>query len=615
VFAAVLGLRLAGSLERMELAAYDAGMRLRPARAPDARLVFIDETEDDLQRFGHPLPDAVLARVIERAVALGAAVIAMDKFRDIPVPPGREQLERALARHRQVYWGYQFGGSGVRRILPPRALAGTPRIGFVDIAVDSGGVARRGLLYLDEGGPAAPSLALAAASAWLAPRGIAPRPDPANPALLRFGQATIAPFEPWDGGYAGADAAGYQMLLDFGGAPARVARITLGELLDGHADAALVRGRIAVVGSSAHSLRDFFETPFTAGSGAPLTGAELQAHHVSQLLRLALGESAPVRTLPKGLEIAALALACLAGLLPWLASRALWLASLVAGGAALLALAWAAAAARDLWLPAVPLALGFLVTAGVSAGQRALREARERAELMAIFSRHVAPEVAQELWRRRSESGDGTWLRSRRLGITVLFADLHGYSPVAETHTPEETAAWLNEFIRPMAVIIMAHRGVIRQYAGDAVMAVFGAPIPSATPEERARDARAALDCARAMWRRHAELNHGWRAAGQPTAGLRIGIHSGEVVGCVVGSRERLEYTVIGDAVNIAARLQALELPGGDEREAGRILLGAETRALLPADAPCESIGAFPVKGRSAAVNVFRVTPESRAGG
>src|SRR5262245_57100847 len=167
----------------MELAAWDAGLRLRPVKAPDERLVFIDETEEDLQRFGHPLPDATLARVIERATALGARAVGMDKFRDIPVPPGSAALARALAKHHNVYWGYQFGGTGVRRILPPRALAGSTRIGFVDVTVDSGGVARRGLLYLDEGGPAVPSLALVLASAWLAPQGIVPRPDADNPLL------------------------------------------------------------------------------------------------------------------------------------------------------------------------------------------------------------------------------------------------------------------------------------------------------------------------------------------------------------------------------------------------------------------------------------------------
>lgn len=599
----MLGLRYAGGLERAELAAWDAGLRLRPAAAPDARLVFIDETEDDLQRFGHPLPDEVLARAIERSLALGARVVGMDKFRDIPVPPGREALERVLAANPQVVWGYQFGGTGVRRVQPPRALAGTARTGFVDITVDAGGVARRGLLYLDEGGPPAPSFALVLAAAWLAPQGIAPRADAAGPSALRLGAATLRPLEAWDGGYAGADAAGYQFLLDFHGAPARFARVSLGELLDGRADASLLQGRIAIVGSSAHSLRDFFETPFSSRTGQPLTGAELQAHHVSQLLRLALGESAPVATLPEALEVLLLALCCAAGLAPWLARRALWLAAGIAAGAALLAAAWAAAAAQDLWLPVVPFALGFLATAGVAAGQRAVQEARERAELMAIFSRHVAPEVARELWQRRHEE---SWLSSRRLDITVLFADLHGYSPVAESHSPEDTAAWLNEFIRPMAGIIMQHRGVIRQYAGDAVMAVFGAPLPSTTPAGRERDARAALACARQMCQRHAALNAAWRAAGHPTAGLRIGIQSGAVVGCVIGSRERLEYTVIGDAVNVAARLQSLELPGGDEGESCRVLLGAETRALLPDDAPCEAVGRFPVKGRAAPVEVHR---------
>src|SRR5258706_4356030 len=132
----------------MELAAYDAGMRLRPERAPDPRLVFIDETEDDLQRFGHPLSDATLARAIERALALGVTVVGMDKFRDIPVPPGREALERVLAAHSSVYWGYQYGGSGVPRILPPPALPRPPRLRLLHVTADFGRVARRRAPYI-----------------------------------------------------------------------------------------------------------------------------------------------------------------------------------------------------------------------------------------------------------------------------------------------------------------------------------------------------------------------------------------------------------------------------------------------------------------------------------
>ena len=607
VFAAVLLLRVAGALERMELAAYDLGLRARPAAAADDRLLIIDETEEDLKRFGHPLADETLAQIVERALALGPRALGIDKFRDIPVPPGTDALERAVAAHRNVYWIYQFGGNGMRRIAPPQWLARAAQVGFVDILVDPGGVVRRGLLYLDDGGRPQPSFALTLALAYLSRDGITPKPDPANPALLRLGAATIVPFEPHDGGYAGADASGYQMLLDYRGAPAPFARVTVGELLDGRVDAALVRDRIAIVGSSAHSLKDFFHTPFSSRPAQFTTGAEVQAHHASQLLRLAKGESAAVRTLAKTLEIALLALFCALGLAAWLASRAKELAALLAGGLAALAVAWMACAAAAIWLPVVPLGLGFVLTASASAGLRALHEARERAALMAIFSRHVAPEVARELWERRDEVADGYSLRPRRLDATVLFADLHGYTAVAARLPPEETARWLNQFIGPMAEIIMAHRGVIRQYAGDAIMAVFGAPLPSETREQCEQDARTAVACAREMCRKFGELNECWRRSGKPTAGLRIGIHSGPMVGCNIGSRQRLEYAVVGDAVNVAARLQSLTLPDGDEGERGRILLGDETRVLLPVHEPCERVGSFVLKGRSEPVSVYRV--------
>ncbi len=589
VFAALLALRLAGALERMELAAYDLGLRARPAAPIDERFVIIDETEDDLKRFGHPISDALLAKIVEQVLALEPRVLGVDKFRDMPVPPGADALERAVNSNRNVYWIYQFGGHGSRRISTPQWLKRSAQAGFVDILIDPGGTVRRGLLYLDEGERPQASFALKLALAYLASDGIAPKPDPANAAFLRLGAATIAPLEPHDGGYVHADASGYQMLLDYRGAPAPFARITVGDLLDGKADPALVRDRVAIVGSSAESLKDFFHTPFDRRGANFTTGAEVHAHQASQLLRLAKGDSKPVRTLPEAVEIVLIALCCALGLAAWTA-RGGMLGAVVAAGAGALAIGWLATAAAGVWLPVVPASLAFVLTASSSAGLRALYEARERSAMMALFSRHVSPEVAQELWRRRDEIADGYSLRPQRLEATVLFADLHGYTPVASRLPPEETARWLNEFMGPMAEVIMAHRGVIRQYAGDAIMAVFGAPIPS---EAHERDARTAVECARQMRRRFAELNDAWRRAGRPTAGLRIGIYSGLMVGCNIGSKQRLEYAVVGDAVNVAARLQGLALAEADEGEQGRILVGDSTRALLPPGEPCEELGAF----------------------
>jgi adenylate cyclase len=343
VFLLVLVLRFAGGLERLELGVYDLALRARPAAPLDERFVIIDETEDDLERFGHPLSDRILAQVVERVLAMQPRVLGVDKFRDIPVAPGTEALARTVNASRNVFWIYQFGGNGQRRITAPQWLR-PAQAAFNDVLLDAGGTVRRGLLFLDDGGRPQRSFALTLALAYLAPQGIAPRPDANDPARMRLGAASLAPLEAWDGGYAGTDASGYQMLLDYRGAPAGFRRHTLGELLDGKIDETLVRDRIVIVGSSATSLKDFFQTPFSSAALPYVTGSELHAHHASQLLRLADGESRPLRTLPEAIEVVLLALLCLLGLLAWVATRTRSLTGLVVGGLAALGVAWYAAA-------------------------------------------------------------------------------------------------------------------------------------------------------------------------------------------------------------------------------------------------------------------------------
>src|SRR5262245_24874833 len=119
IFVLVLALRFAGALERLELGVYDLALRARPAAPLDERFVIVDETEDDLKRFGHPLSDEMMARIVERLLALGPRVLGVDKFRDIPVAPGTQALERVVNGNRNVLWIYQFGGHGSRRITAP----------------------------------------------------------------------------------------------------------------------------------------------------------------------------------------------------------------------------------------------------------------------------------------------------------------------------------------------------------------------------------------------------------------------------------------------------------------------------------------------------------------
>lgn len=178
---------------------------------------------------------------------------------------------------------------------------------------------------------------------------------------------------------------------------------------------------------------------------------------------------------------------------------------------------------------------------------------------------------------------------------TVLFSDIHGFSALAEQLSAREIADILARHLSAMAEIVVAHGGMLDKFAGDAVMAVFGVPDPAPDHAERA------LRCAIAMQARQAELNRdGWTET-LSELGMGIGVNTGTVVAGTVGGGGRLEYTVVGDAVNITQRLQS-------EAEGGEIVASTSTVAAAPSIA-AEPIGPRPVKGRKDPVEVFRVRP------
>ncbi len=178
---------------------------------------------------------------------------------------------------------------------------------------------------------------------------------------------------------------------------------------------------------------------------------------------------------------------------------------------------------------------------------------------------------------------------------TVLFSDIHGFSALAEQLSAREIADILARHLSAMAEIVVAHGGMLDKFAGDALMAVFGVPDPAPDHAERA------LRCAIAMQARQAELNRdGWTET-LSELGMGIGVNTGTVVAGTVGGGGRLEYTVVGDAVNITQRLQS-------EAEGGEIVASTSTVAAAPSIA-AEPIGPRPVKGRKDPVEVFRVRP------
>ncbi|MCX5883701.1 MAG: CHASE2 domain-containing protein [Deltaproteobacteria bacterium] len=303
VFLCVMILRYMGSLESFELAAYDGCVALQPKISPArSRIVLVGITENDIRRQGKwPLSDAVIADLLNALSKQNPRAIGMDIFRDLSVPPGREDLDSTLVDNPNIIAVMKFGEGG---IPGPPVLKNTEQLGFNDLLVDPGGIVRRGLLFLDDGETSAQAFALRLALLYLQKEGIMPRADDSHPEYLRLGPQTVRPFEAEDGPYVHADARGYQFLLDFKEDLNLFPLFSLTDLMNGKIDPGVVTDKIVIVGTVAQDAKDFFYTPYSKRLDADqnIPGIAIHAHVISQLLRWAFGESAPIITANKTME-------------------------------------------------------------------------------------------------------------------------------------------------------------------------------------------------------------------------------------------------------------------------------------------------------------------------
>jgi adenylate cyclase len=180
--------------------------------------------------------------------------------------------------------------------------------------------------------------------------------------------------------------------------------------------------------------------------------------------------------------------------------------------------------------------------------------------------------------------------------MTVLFSDIRGFTAVTEKGQPEELVAQLNEYFSRMVDIVFRHRGTVDKFVGDMVMALFGAPLDD--PDHAEHAAAAAVDMVREL----AELNGRWAADGKAQLDIGIGVNSGEMIAGNIGSASIMSYTVIGDNVNLGARLESLNK---DYRT--HIIISEATRARLTGQYDIRPLGDVVVKGKSRPVQIFEV--------
>jgi adenylate cyclase len=198
---------------------------------------------------------------------------------------------------------------------------------------------------------------------------------------------------------------------------------------------------------------------------------------------------------------------------------------------------------------------------------------------------------------------DSARLGGTRRDMTVLFSDIRGFTAVTERGNPEALVAQLNEYFTEMVGIVFRHHGTLDKFVGDMVMALFAAPLDDLDHAEHA--AQTAVDMVEALGR----LNARWAAEGMPVLDIGIGINSGEMIAGNIGSAAVMSYTVIGDNVNLGARLESL-----NKDYATRIIISDATRIRLKAPYPLRPLGEVIVKGKSRPVAIYEIQTPSPIG-
>ncbi|MBD2748151.1 CHASE2 domain-containing protein [Microvirga sp. BT688] len=642
----MIGLKLAdpAPVAGLRHLTFDTLQRLAPRPEADLPVRVVDIDDASLAELGQwPWPRTRVASLVERLAQMGAAAVAFDVLFAEPdrTSPARladqlpltdrdlkrqtETLLQRLPDHDQVLAqamralpvvagfatteqpndtrpgskaGYAFAGTNPLEILHPfqgsvtslplfeEAVQG---VGSLSLGQDSAsGVVRQIPLLVSDGRRLHPSLALealrvaqGASTITVRSTGASGEPGTASPALveLRVGQFRVP-----------MTAEG-ELVLRYGhNHPERL--VSARDVLDPDRSPVVeprIAGHIVFIGTSAAGLHDRRVTPL----GETVAGVTIHAQAVEQILT----QEFLVRPdWAHGLEtlLTALAGALVAGLLLHVTAR--YSALVMVGAiATLLAGAWLAFLKEGLLLDPIYPSLSALLAYFAITALLYLTTDREKRFVRRAFSHYLAPELLQTL----EASPDQLRLGGEIRPMTILFMDVRDFTPISERLSPEALIRFLNTLFSPLTEVIQAHKGVVDKYIGDSIMAFWNAPV--SVPDHAALACTAALNMQAIVEELNATDAFGLRSNGQPELIVQIGIGLNTGEACVgnMGSAHRFNYSVVGDTVNVAARIESSCKGAGVP-----ILISEQTARAAPGFAVLEA-GLVPLKGKSQPMKLF----------
>ncbi len=461
----------------------------------------------------------------------------------------------------------------------PEYLQNAAAAGHFNPLVDFDGVSRRVPMILEFDGAYYESLSLAMVRVILGMPNVVPGPPPGDLSRdygglewLKLGPVTIPVDET------------ASALIPYRGRRGSYPYISLADVIKDRIKPEDLRGKIALVGTTAPGLLDLRSTPVDS----VYPGVEIHANLIAGMLDRTLKEKPPFML---GAEVILLVIGgvTLAVLIPMLS--ALWAtAAAIVGIAGIVGLNVAVWAKGDMVLP---LASSVLMTGALYVMNMAYGyfvESRSKRQFTELFGQYVPPELVDRMAADPSKYN----MEPRSAELTILFSDVRGFTSISEALKPEELREYINEYLTNMSSIIRSrYRGTLDKYIGDAIMAFWGAPV------DDAQHARNGVLAGLEMQKECEALNTRFAARGWPTLKIGVGLNTGTVRVGDMGSQVRRAYTAMGDAVNVASRLE-----GRTKAYGVGILVGEATRSLVK-DVVFREVDRIKVKGKDEALSIY----------
>jgi len=557
----------------LDFVAYDSLFYIRGKQPLPNEIVFVAIDEPSFQEVGlqWPWPRSLHAKLIASLYGAGANTVAVDILFPEPSAPDEDAvLAEVLDRYGPTVLAVDINRSEDNRfelenLVEPLALFQTPNtvIGHIRTPTDSDGFVRRTDLELRD----FPSLGYAAALSHTDGKCCRPLPD------------AELPFINFSGGPETLQTISYYQALD----PARYLP-----------DDAL-RGKLVIVGVSTQSIAmpnerrpDHFPTPFTRWGEGYASGSLVHANVAANLLEKRFIDSVSI------VVAAAMGfiLATIFGVVTFkLGFRS---SSAIAGGLMLVLLltSYALFTQQLLYLSPTALVLPLLAAYLFSPYYRYLGEARQRALIRKAFSTYVNPEIVSQL----EKDPDSVKLGGKQVDGSALFLDIAGFTSLSERHDPETVVEFINDFLSALIEIAMDNGGTVERFLGDAIMVIWGAPVAQTDHAQLACQTAVGM----ALEIQRISENESDRLGGPVRA--RIGINSGSMTAGNIGANRRFNYTVLGDCVNLAARLEGL-----NKIYRTTVIIGSETAVQLKSDFVLRYLDTVTVKGRVQPEKIFEL--------